>query len=264
MNQWNYIGIRDAGSGGIVYDMIHSSNDIKGVMKIIDSNELLTTTTLISLSNMYDYYIRVLDTQYICTSYDRQDKVWIEWLDNRSIYGKYDMIFGEDDIEHKHCHCVYEELEYINTTTHKDLLIEYTHILIAVYIAMSEVGYVSQDFQWMYRRVPVDKDTYIVTYKDHTFTLPNIGFIPVIMDHGESYISYGCNDTLLYTILSQYYSILFDMECTEDIEDDIYSYIHNAIPSEVTNMHSDNDVYRTSLDMVLKYIHIFMKRIDTL
>lgn len=265
MNGWEYIGYYGSGMYSVTYEM--KKDGVTGIMKIIEGNEATTTTALISLSKTYDYYVRVLDLMYINTDIRREYEVIRLSEDNDYKRDKYGMVFGQDDHKYQGCHCIYELLEYIKPKNEKEILIVYIHLLIAVYIAMSELGYTSHDFQWMYRRMPLEEDElYIVKYEDKEFSLPNIGYVPVIMDHGHSNIMGDNTDRFLYDILERY-----NIELERFRQGDNFTYNHeyitSLIPEEVINLYKTEEggiwYTKTPKQMILKYINILMNDLDS-
>lgn len=266
MNGWEYIGYYGSGMDSVTYEM--KKDGITAIMKIIEGNEATTTCALISLSKTYDYYVRVLDIMYLNTDMSREYEVMRLAEDNDHKRDKYGMVFGEDSYQDQRCHCIYELLETIKPKDEKEILIVHIHVLIAVYIAMCELGYTSHDFQWMYRRIPYDvnkDEIYTVTiHDDNEFSLPNIGYVPVIMDHGHSNIMGDNTDRFLYNILRCY-----NIELERFRQGDAYVYDHDyitsLIPEEVINLYKNDEGYisyaKTPKEMIHKYINILMNEL---
>lgn len=262
MKSWNIIDPLGAGAEGYVYNVINKENQSKGALKVIDDNELGTTMALISLSKLYPYYVRVLDHEYLKTNHLEEGRAWSQWEEG----GDFKSVIGQstNSCDYR-CHCVYELLEYpeeewFNSYKFRIII---AHMLIAAYIAKVELGYGVTDLQWMYRKV-TDNEDVIITYKEHVWALPNIGFMPVIIDHGNADIGDVKKERMLYNLLNKYYAQLY-IYWTNNYSHDAFQYAFEQIPEEVKDLYYDEQKrigYRyTPSAMLLKYIGIFLQHL---
>lgn len=266
MKRWNVISPIGAGMEGFVYNVEHKQNNMKGAMKVIRANEEAVTMATIYLSKKYPYYVRMLDHEYLRTDMYLEWKAGEGWEDT----GVFIPVFGASmDISSNACHCVYEMLEWpkedwYNEETELILLI---HMLIAIYIAIKELGYASRDLQWMYRKTG-DEEYITIKYEQYEWTLPNIGFVPVIMDHGHSYVGGEQEEIMLYDLIRQYHTHCYMIRNDGDIEH-AHAYSLTQMPQEIKDLYPvyEHDGYNSigyghsNPEMVAKYINLFIAQV---